>query len=107
MTTRSTTSPPLIHATHSSQPPSHCLPESLQDTLGLEGSTKFKLNKLDSLDSGVGRDHKNKLQDNDSGNVTDYLAPMTPGVTPADCQQIIASLMDFKVSREGEVGGRG
>lgn len=53
----------------------------------------------------MGRDHKNKLQDNDSGNVTDYLAPVTPGVTPADCQQIIASLMDFKVGRGGDVGG--
>ncbi|XP_050709707.1 potassium voltage-gated channel protein eag-like isoform X3 [Eriocheir sinensis] len=74
-----------------------------KDTLGLDGSTKFKLNKLDSLDSGVGRDHKNKLQDNDSGNVTDYLAPVTPGVTPADCQQIIASLMDFKVDLKLEM----
>lgn len=55
----------------------------------------------------MGRDHKNKLQDNDSGNVTDYLAPVTPGVTPADCQQIIASLMDFKVGCEGWNGGGG
>ncbi|KAK4310053.1 hypothetical protein Pmani_018358 [Petrolisthes manimaculis] len=74
-----------------------------KETLALESSTKFKLNKLDSLDSGVGRDHKNKLQDNDSGNVTDYLAPVAPGVSPADCQQIIASLMDFKVDLKLEI----
>ncbi|XP_071516569.1 potassium voltage-gated channel protein eag-like [Panulirus ornatus] len=74
-----------------------------KETLTLESSTKFKLNKLDSVDSGVGRDHKNKLQDNDSGNVTDYIAPVTPGVTPADCQQIIASLMDFKVDLKLEI----
>ncbi|XP_069956139.1 potassium voltage-gated channel protein eag isoform X3 [Cherax quadricarinatus] len=74
-----------------------------KETLALEGSTKFKLNKLDSLDSGVGKDHKNKLQDNDSGNVTDYIAPVTPSVTPADCQQIIASLMDFKVDLKLEI----
>ncbi|KAG7175739.1 Potassium voltage-gated channel protein eag-like, partial [Homarus americanus] len=74
-----------------------------KDTLVLEGSTKFKLNKLDSLDSGVGRDHKNKLQDNDSGNVTDYISPVTPGVTTVDCQQIIASLMDFKVDLKLEM----
>ncbi|ROT75597.1 putative EAG, partial [Penaeus vannamei] len=71
-----------------------------KDTLALEGNTKFHVNKLDSSDPGGGRDQKNK--DNESGYVTDF-SGHSPVVTAADCQQIIASLMDFKVDLKIEI----